>query len=401
MVGAQKTEKTVVLGVTGGIGAYKSCDLVRRFVKAGLEVKVVMTEAATRFVAPLTFRTLSGNPVATSLWEAAQAPVHHVSLAREADVMLIAPCTANVIAKLAHGRADDILTTTALATTAPLVIAPAMNEAMWLDEATRENVEVLRRRGVVIVGPGEGDLACGDEGVGRLAPLEDIHEAVMSEIGRVNDLEGLRVLVTAGGTQEPIDAVRFIGNRSSGKMGFSIAQEAARRGAQVTVIAAATSAPEPAGCRIERARTAQEMRARVMEVAPDCDVIVMAAAVADFRPADPSEGKLSKKDGVPNIHLEPTPDILSDLGASGSGALLVGFAAEAGDPVPSAKAKLEAKGLDLVVANDIASPGVGFESDFNEVTLVTREDARPLPRLAKREVARILWDTLSKMVNDR
>ena len=268
--------KTVVVGVTGGIAAYKTCELVRALVKRGLRVKVVMTEASTRFVTPLTFRTLTAEPVTISMWaDDPDAKIHHISLAEEADVMVIAPCTANVLAKLAQGRADDMLTTTALATEAPLVIAPAMNVHMWRKPVTAANVAALRSRGASIVEPGTGELACGDVGEGRLAPIEEILAATEAELTRVRDVAGVRVLVTAGGTHEPIDPVRFIGNRSSGKTGFAIAAEAARRGAHVTLVTGPTHLPDPFGCEVVRINTALQMHAEVMERAAQAAATVM------------------------------------------------------------------------------------------------------------------------------
>lgn len=391
---------TVVVGVTGGIAAYKTCELVRMLVKRGFRVKVVMTEAAARFVTPLTFRTLTGEPVAVSLWdEAAGAPVHHVSLAEEACVMVIAPCTANVLAKLAQGRADDMLTTTALATEAPLVVAPAMNVHMWRKEATQRNVRTLRERGAVIIDPQHGELACGEVGEGRMAEVSDIADAVEAEALRARDLTGRRVLVTAGGTQEPLDPVRFIGNRSSGKTGFAIAEEAARRGAQVSLVTAPTHLADPFGCEVVRVQTALEMRAAVLARADDADVVVMSAAVADFRPAAFSAIKLKKADAPRVIELERNPDILAELGERGGKALLIGFAAETGDVERNALAKLEHKRCDLVVANDVGDPSLGFGSDANRVAFVTRSGIEWLPVLSKRAIARALVDRIVEMLD--
>lgn len=391
---------TIVVGVTGGIAAYKTCELVRMLVKRGYRVKVVMTEAATRFVTPLTFRTLTGEPVAVSLWdEAAAAPVHHVSLAEEADVMAVAPCTANVIAKLAQGRADDMLTTTALATEAPLVIAPAMNVHMWRKEATQRNLATLRARGAVVVDPTRGELACGDVGEGRMAEVEGIVSAIEAEARRARDLAGRRLVVTAGGTQEPIDPVRFIGNRSSGKTGFAIAEEAARRGAQVSLVTGPTHLADPFGCEVVRVQTALEMRAAVLARADDADVVVMSAAVADFRPAAFSATKLKKADAPMTIELERNPDILAELGERGVRALLVGFAAETGDVEENARAKLEQKRCDLVVANDVSDASLGFGTEMNRVAFVTREGAEWLPVLPKRAIARALLDRIAGMLD--
>ncbi len=386
---------TVVLGITGCIAAYKACELTRALVRDGVRVKAVMTEAATRFVGPLTLRTLTNEPVAASLWDdPATAPVHHISLAEEADVFLIAPCTANVLAKLATGRADDILTTTALATEAPLVIAPAMNVHMWRDEATQFNLRVLRDRGAIIVEPATGELACGDVGEGRLAELGDILDAVRAELGRVKDLAGVRMLVTAGPTYEPIDPVRFIGNRSSGKTGFYIAEEAARRGADVTLVTGPTHLRDPFGVHTVRVTTAVEMHAVAMEAYETAQVVVASAAVSDFRPAVPSAEKTKKEDAPSAVELVRNPDILAEMGAAKGERTLVGFAAETSEIVAHAREKLAAKSLDLVVANDVGVAGLGFASDRNVVTLVSGEGEKQLSEMSKRALAREICDWL-------
>lgn len=390
--------KLVVLGVTGGIAAYKACEVVRALVRDGIRVKVVMTEAATRFVGPLTFRTLTDEPVTTSLWDdPATAPVHHISLAEEADVLAIVPCTANVIAKLAHGRADDMLTTTVLATEAPLVIAPAMNTHMWRAPVTRDNLAVLRERGVTFVEPATGDLACGDTGEGRLADVDDILSAIHAELNRSCDLEGLSILVTAGPTYEPLDPVRFLGNMSSGRTGYAIAEEAARRGAEVTLVSGPTSLPDPFGVATVRVNTAVQMRDAVLAEYASCDVVIASAAVSDFRPADPVSRKL-RKDEVPSeVALARNPDILAELGAAKGDRILVGFAAETGDPLPGARSKLEAKSLDLVVANDISDPALGFATSDNRVWFVGPDGAVELPIMHKREIARLLMDDIARL----
>ncbi len=396
-----KERTTVVVGVTGGIAAYKTCELVRALVKRGRRVKVVMTGAATRFVTPLTFRTLTNEPVAVSLWDDSPGdPVHHVSLAEEADVMVIAPCTANVIAKLAHGRADDLLTTTALATEAPLIIAPAMNMHMWRKDITQANIAALRARGAVIVDPTSGDLACGDVGEGRLAPVEAILDAVLAEASRARDLEGRSVLVTAGGTQEPVDPVRYLGNRSSGKTGFAIAAEAARRGARVTLVTAPTHLADPFGVEVVRVHTALQMRAAVLARAGDADAIVMSAAVADFRPARPEAGKIKKGANAPDaILLEPTPDILAELGArEGARPVLVGFAAETSDVERHAREKLASKRVDLIVANDVSDPSLGFGTADNRVLFVSAEGTEELPVMPKQAIARALLDRVRELL---
>jgi len=395
-------QKTVVVGVTGGIAAYKSCELVRALVKRGHRVKVVMTEAAMRFVSPLTFRTLSGEPVSVSLWaDEPESKVHHISLSDEADVMVIAPCTANVVAKIAHGRADDMLTTTALATEAPLVIAPAMNVHMWRKDVTQRNVGALTARGAVIVEPTRGELACGDVGEGRLAPVESIVEAVEAELARARDLTGTHVLVTAGGTHEPIDPVRYIGNHSSGKTGFAIAEEAARRGARVFLVTGPSHLPDPFGCEVVRVQTALQMRAAVLARADAADAIVMSAAVADFRPATAASDKIKKTDAPESIALERNPDILAELGARDARAVLVGFAAETSNVEANAQAKLEAKGCDLIVANDVSDPALGFGTDDNRVLLVTRQSTERLGVLPKRAIAREVLDRVVLLLEGR
>jgi phosphopantothenoylcysteine decarboxylase/phosphopantothenate--cysteine ligase len=388
----------VVLGVTGGIGAYKACELARELMRRGMRVKTVMTTSAQRFVTPLTFRTLTGEPVGVSLWDDPSQRVHHVSLAREADVMVIAPCTANVIAKLAHGRADDLLTTTALASEAPLVVAPAMNTQMWRKDVTSANVAALRARGVVFVEPESGDLACGDVGEGRLADVLVIADAVEGEVGRTRALEGVHVLVTAGPTREPLDAVRFLGNRSSGRQGYAIAEEAARRGAQVTLVSGPTSLPDPFGTSTVRVETAAQMLDAVEAAYGVADVVIAAAAVADFRPAEAAAGKLRKADAPEQVALERTTDILGSLGESKGGRVLVGFAAEAGDAVGNARAKLSAKNLDLVVANDITDPDAGFEVRTNRVTFLSGDREEALPCMDKSAVARELLDRVEAIL---
>jgi len=410
----------VLVGVTGGIAAYKACELVRTLQKGGCRVKVVMTESATHLVGPATFRALTGDPVAVSLWDEPSAKVHHVGLAEEADVLVIAPATANVCAKLASGRADDLLTTVALATEAPLVVAPAMNVHMWRNPITQKNLAQLKSRGIRIVDPGIGELACGDVGEGRLATVEAIAEAVHAEVRRTQALSGARVLVYAGRTEEPIDFVRVITNRSSGKTGFAIADEAARRGADVLLVTGPSALPDPFDVDVVRVTTAQQMHDVVIARAPQSEVIVACAAVSDFRPKSPSLGK-AKKYGAPLvIELERTPDILAELGArKAAHQLLVGFAAETSDVLGSAARKLTAKNLDLVVANNVASEGLGFGSDDNKVWVVggsapeahpafeshpataerpaaeTRPTIEELPVMDKQALARALWDRIA------
>ncbi|MDY0088426.1 MAG: bifunctional phosphopantothenoylcysteine decarboxylase/phosphopantothenate--cysteine ligase CoaBC, partial [Coriobacteriia bacterium] len=358
---AEESPKTVVLGVTGCIAAYKACEVARALVSSGVRVKVVMTEAATRFVGPLTFGALTGEPVTTSLWDGSEpGRVSHIALAAEADVLAIVPCTANVLAKLAHGRADDMLSTVALACEAPLVLAPAMNTHMWRAEPTRANLATLRARGAVVVEPASGELACGDVGEGRLAEVEKITAAILGELARARDLAGVELLVTAGPTHEPIDPVRFIGNRSSGLTGYAIAEEAARRGAQVTLVSGPTALPDPFACVVKRVQTAAEMHAAAMDAFEAAEAVIATAAVADYRPVAPSAHKLKKEEGARALKLECTADILAAMGERKGGRVLIGIAAESQGVLEAAREKLARKNLDLVVANDITEPGLGF-----------------------------------------
>ena len=386
--------KTVLLGVTGCIAAYKSCEIVRALQKAGVRVKVVMTEHATEFVGPTTFRALTHEKVAVGLFDDPEDPIHHVSLAQEADAFLIAPCTANVIAKIANGIADDLLTTTALATTAPLIIAPAMNVNMYDNGATRYNIGKLHIRGARIVEAGDGYLACGDVGKGRLADIEDIVGATLDELGVRRDLDGRRVMVTAGPTVEPIDPVRYISNRSSGKTGYAIARAAALRGADVTLVSGPVSLPAPEGVRVVRVRTAREMLAAAEEAFRDTDIAVFAAAVADMRPRAVSNRKLKKgRDGdeLGAIELVENPDILATLAARKDRQVVVGFAAETNDVVPNAEAKLAAKRADFVVANQVGE-GMAFGTDDNAVWFVDAEEIEELPRMPKSRLADEILD---------
>jgi phosphopantothenoylcysteine decarboxylase/phosphopantothenate--cysteine ligase len=391
---------TIVLGVTGCIAAYKACELARSLVRADCRVKVVMTEAAEQFVGATTFRALTGEPVATGMFDEAEAPVHHISLAQEADVFVVAPATANTLVKLAEGRADDLLSTSALATEATLVIAPAMNVHMWRAETTQAAIARLRARGAVIVEPDSGELACGDVGEGRLAEPAAIAEAVLAEARRTRDLAGVRVLVTAGPTREEIDPVRFIGNASSGKTGYAIAEEAARRGADVTLVSGPTTLPDPFGVRTVRVTSAQQMRDAAVSAYPHADAVVATAAVADFRPKAPADHK-QKKDAAPlAIELERTPDILAELGSAKDGRLLIGFAAETERVLESAAEKLSAKNLDLVVANDVSAPGLGFAVNDNRVWFVSAKGADELPVQTKKSIARELWDRMAEAARD-
>jgi phosphopantothenoylcysteine decarboxylase/phosphopantothenate--cysteine ligase len=382
----------VVLGVTGCIAAYKACELARSLMREGCRVKVVMTEAATRFVGPTTFRALTGEPVAVGLWDEADARVHHVSLAQEADVFAVVPATANTIAKLASGRADDLLTTTALATEATLILAPAMNVHMWRAEATERALETLAGRGAVVVAPERGELACGDVGEGRLAGPDVIAEAILAEVRRTRDLVGVSVLVTAGPTREAIDPVRFFSNASSGKTGYAIADEAARRGASVTLVSGPTTLPDPFGVRTVRVISAEQMLQACMDAYSESDVLVATAAVSDFRPKATFEHKQGKISVDMTIETERTPDILRELAADKCGRLVIGFAAQTQDVIDVARDKLSDKGLDAVIANDVSEAGLGFSADQNRVWIVTSDSVEELPVMNKTRIAAEIWE---------
>ncbi|HET9482770.1 MAG TPA: bifunctional phosphopantothenoylcysteine decarboxylase/phosphopantothenate--cysteine ligase CoaBC [Xanthomonadales bacterium] len=385
----------VLLGVAGGIAAYKSADLVRRLRDAGAEVRVVMTANAQRFVTPLTFQALSGNPVRTSLWdEAAEAAMGHIELARWADLIVVAPATADLIAKLAGGRADDLLTTLCLASAAPLALAPAMNQQMWAHAAVQANVQLLASRGVVVLGPASGSQACGEFGAGRMLESGEIVARVLA-LRLPGPLAGARFLVSAGPTYEDIDPVRFIGNRSSGRMGFAVAEAAARAGASVTLVAGPVALPTPRGADRVDVRSAREMRDAVLARVEHCDVFVSAAAVADFRPAQLAAHKIKKQGAAPTLELVATHDILAEIGARPHRPFLVGFAAETEALERHAREKLERKRLDLVAANDVGSPGSGFEADVNEITLFWPGGERRLGRGSKQELARALVEEIA------
>ena len=377
--------------------------LARALRTDGGDVTVVMTEAATRFVGPETFAALTGRTVHTSLWER-PGEVLHVRLAHEADVAVVAPATANVIARVAHGLADDLLTSVLLEATCPLILAPAMHTGMWEHPATRTNVELLAARGARFVGPVTGPLAAGDEGPGRLAEPDEIVRAVEAALS-ADDLRGRRVVVTAGPTHEPVDAVRFIGNRSSGKMGVAVATEAARRGAQVILILGPGTVAPPATVEVRRVETADDMRREVAAAISNAEALVMAAAVADFRPAGSSPetltAKLKKEDGIPALRLERTPDILTEL-ADRQDLVKVGFAAETSDVEEAGRQKLKAKRLDLVVANQVGRPGTGFGSDTNSAAIVAADGRdEPMRSWTKDELARTLWDRVAELFADR
>lgn len=390
----------MLLGVTGGIAAYKSVLLARLLTGAGAEVDVVLTDAAGRFVGPDTFGALTGRPAYTSLWER-PGEVLHVRLAREAEAVVVAPATANSIARLAHGLADDLLTSVLLEATCPVVLAPAMHTGMWEHPATSENVTTLRSRGVVVVGPASGPLAHGDEGPGRMSEPEEIFAACVAAL-TPGDLSGRRILVTAGPTREPIDPVRFIGNLSSGKMGVAIATEAASRGATVTLVLGPGAVEPPPGPEVVRIQTADEMRAAVLDRFNGADVVIMAAAVADFRPKVIAESKLKKDHGPPEIVLEPTPDILRELSERKGDRILVGFAAETGEVEAEGRRKLTSKGLDLLVANLVGRVGTGFGSDTNEAMLIAADGRdEPMRTWTKAELAEAICARVSGLLEGR
>jgi phosphopantothenoylcysteine decarboxylase/phosphopantothenate--cysteine ligase len=391
--------RRVLLGVTGGIAAYKACILTRLLTQAGATVQVMMSPSATRFVGTDTFAALSGGPAYTDVWEE-PGSVLHVRLARGADVCVVAPATANVIAKLSAGIADDLVTSTLLEATCPLVVAPAMHSGMWEHPATQANVRALQERGTVVVGPARGPLAAGDEGVGRMAEPEDIVSMLEDVASRGRDLAGRRMVVTAGPTWEPIDAVRFVGNRSTGRMGFAVAREAFGRGADVTLVVGPGTVEPPDGPRVVRVATAEEMRLAVLEAAEEADGVIMAAAVADFRPRESAPGKLRKDEGPPRLELVPTPDILAELGQMKGDRVLVGFAAETEDIERAGRAKLVAKGLDLLVANEVGREGTGFGSESNHAAILSRSgDDEPLREWTKAELAAAVCDRLTKLLS--
>ena len=384
-------QRRILLGVSGGIAAYKSCELVRRLGDLDAEVRVVMTENAAHFVSATTFQALSGQPVRSSLWDAeAEAAMGHIELARWAERIVIAPASADLIARLAHGMANDLLTTVCLASAAPLYVAPAMNQQMWAHPAVQANVETLRQRGVHILGPASGDQACGDIGSGRMLEPLELRAAIVASFG-TEVLRGLKVVVSAGPTYEDIDPVRFIGNRSSGRMGFAVAEAAAQAGAEVTLVAGPVSMATPPGIarRID-VRSAEQMRDAVVGASTGAHIYIAAAAVGDYRPAMVAEHKLKKHDGQPlELHLAENPDILATLAAQTVRPFLVGFAAETHDVERYAQDKLKRKGLDMIAANQVGG-GLGFEAADNALTLYGPDGAIELPRASKTELARQL-----------
>jgi phosphopantothenoylcysteine decarboxylase / phosphopantothenate---cysteine ligase len=390
----------VTVGVSGGIAAYKAAELVRALRRQEIEVHVVMTEAACEFVRPLTFAALTGHKVITGLWEETgntyDAAIEHISEAQWADAVVIAPATANILAKFAHGIADDFISTLYLATKAPVLAAPAMNVNMWEHPATRANLEILRQRGMHIIEPGTGELACGTVGAGRMAEPEAIAEAVQNLLGRQRDLAGEVVLVTAGGTREALDPVRYLGNRSSGKMGYALAEAAENRGARVILVSGPTALGAPAHCEMIRITTAAEMRAAVLERMNEATLVIKAAAVADYRAVAISGQKLKRR-GPLTLELEPTEDILAEaVRLRRPGQLIVGFAAETENRMENGRAKLLAKGVDAIVINDVSREGIGFDADNNAATFLTLTTAIELPKMSKRLLAdRILDEILT------
>jgi phosphopantothenoylcysteine decarboxylase/phosphopantothenate--cysteine ligase len=392
--------KNIVIGVCGGIAAYKAVDIVSRLKKAGCNVKVIMTKAATEFVTPLTFRELSGSPVVTDMWEEPKTwNVQHIALANWADAFLVAPVTANVIGKIANGIADDVLTTTIMATKAPILLAPAMNTNMYLNPVTQQNLAKLVSLGYQVIEPATGMLACGIEGPGRLPEPAVIVDKLLNLLDRCQDLKGKRILITAGGTREPIDPVRYIGNRSSGKMGYALAEAAARRGADVILISGPSSLPVPDRVTIKRVETAAQMHAAVLAEFDTVDIVIKAAAVADYRPEMVAEQKIKKSGETLTINLVKNPDILLDLGQRKKRQLLIGFAAETQDLMIHAQEKLTKKNLDMIVANDVTLPGAGFNIDTNIVKIIYKNgDIEELPQLSKQQIAEILLNKISEML---
>ncbi len=388
--------KTIVLGVTGGIACFKAAALASMLVKQHATVQVIMTENATKFITPLTFEQLTGQKALTDTFDRNfQHSVEHVAVADRADLVLIAPATANIIAKLAHGLADDMLTTTVLACDCPKAIAPAMNTKMYENPVTQDNLAILRRYGWEVAEPASGHLACGAEGKGRLPEPEELLELCLHAIAREKDLSGKRVLVTAGPTREALDPVRYLTNRSSGRMGYAIAKAAARRGAEVTLVSGPTSLPRPRYMEIVDIESAQEMFEAVTSRAPDMDIIIKAAAVADYRPADVAEDKIKKKDGDLSIPLERTRDILGTLGQQKrEGQFLCGFSMETRDLIENSRKKLTKKNLDMVAANNVKVEGAGFGVETNVLTLITAEGEKELPLMSKDAAADALLDAI-------
>ena len=391
--------KNILLGVTGGIAAYKAVEIVSRLRKAGAAVHVIMTEGATKFVAPLTFREISGNPVVHTMWDEPKTwNVEHIALAQWADCFVIAPATANMIGKIASGIADDMLSTTAMAATSPVMIAPAMNTNMYHNPITQQNMAKLHQLGYHIIEPAAGMLACGIEGVGRLPEPVVVVGAIQALFAAQSDLKGKKVLVTAGGTREPIDPVRYIGNRSSGKMGYALAEAAVKRGAQVVLVSGPVSLTPPVGVQFIPVETAQEMRAAVLAEFADSDIVIKAAAVADYRVSCQSSQKIKKTNEPLLLVLEKNPDILAELGRIKTQQILVGFAAETENLIAHAAEKLQRKNADLIVANDVTQRGAGFNADTNIVKLLYKNGkVEELPQMAKKKLADVIFDKIRNL----
>lgn len=400
---AAPSARRILLGVSGGIAAYKSAELVRLLRAGGAEVQVVMTASAAQFIGPLTLQALSGRPVRDSLWDAAaEAAMGHIELARWADLVLIAPATADLLARLAQGRADDLLTTLCLASDRPLWLAPAMNRLMWAHPATRANIELLGARGARVLGPGVGAQACGETGEGRMLEPGDIAAAALAALApRVAGLVGRRVLINAGPTFEDIDPVRFLGNRSSGKMGFALAEAAAASGAEVTLVAGPVVLATPPGVQRLNVRSAAQMREAVLDRLDGMDVFIAAAAVADYRPRECAEQKIKKSAEAFSIDCVRNPDIVAEAAARQKRPLVVGFAAETREVEAYARDKLERKGLDLIAANDVAAPGLGFESESNALTVLWKGGRARIETAPKAEVARLLLEIIAERLGDR
>jgi phosphopantothenoylcysteine decarboxylase/phosphopantothenate--cysteine ligase len=392
----------IALGVSGGIAAYKAGEIVRLLQDRGVRVQVVMTRSAQEFVRPLTFAALSGEKVITEMFSAEEgsshAAIEHISVAQDIAALVVAPATANVIAKFAHGIADDFLTTLYLATKAPVIVAPTMNVNMWEHTATQQNLEALRKRGVQIVEPGSGYLACGMVGAGRLADPEQIVERVMQVLTAEHNLAGETVLITAGPTREPIDPVRYISNRSSGKMGYALAEAAARRGARVILVSGPTALKPPANVDLVSVETAEQMREAVMARLPEATVVIKAAAVGDYRPRQVAAQKIKRK-GLLTLELEPTKDIAAEIGShrGSEQQIVIGFAAETTDALANARRKLSSKALDAIVLNDVSKPGLGFDSDRNAVTIVSASEEIEITERTKSEVANSVLDLVVRL----
>jgi phosphopantothenoylcysteine decarboxylase/phosphopantothenate--cysteine ligase len=392
------TGKRILLGVSGGIAAYKAAEAARRLIAAGARVKVVMTRAAQEFVGPLTFQALTGDKVATALFGPESDPLEHVALGQEVDAIVLAPATANLVGKVAAGLGDDLLSTVMLAATRPVLVCPAMNVEMWRNPVVQENLARLRARGMIVMEPGAGELACGAVGLGRLPEPEVIVEAC-ARLVSAQDLAGFKVLVTAGPTQEDFDPVRFLTNRSSGKQGYALAKVAWRRGAEVVLISGPTALPAPYGVELFPVRSAVEMEAAVTERFPACDALLMAAAVSDYRPTLSEIRKIKRVKVEMQFHLTQNPDILHSVSPLKTKQIVVGFAAETHDLIPEARRKMEEKGLDLIVANDVNRPDSGFQVDTNEVIILSREgEVTQLPLLSKEEVAARVLDQVSRLL---